>query len=123
MYKTLISRLPNFFRYVNKFYGFSKTLSSMKDKRPRPKTSPQTIYTSVFLCSLLQLGSLRRLSLESKNGRIRKFIRNVDKEEFCANTINNGLENIHTDPLEQDLTTVPKKLRRNKAYGTAEHPR
>jgi len=95
----------------------------MKDKRPRPKTSPQTIYTSVFLCSLLQLGSLRRLSLESKNGRIRKFIRNVDKEEFCANTINNGLENIHTDPLEQDLTTVPKKLRRNKAYGTAEHPR
>ncbi len=123
IYKALISRLPNFFRYVNKVYQFSKTVSSMKDKRPRPETSAQTTFTSVFLCALLRLGSIRRLAFEAKNGRIRKFIQNVDTETFCANTINNGLENTRTDILERELTVVPKKLRRNKAYGTAEHPR
>lgn len=123
MHKALISRLPNFFRYVNKVYQFSKTVSSMKDKRSRPETSPQTTFTSVFLCALLRFGSIRRLAFESKNGKIRKFLQNIDKEAFCANTIGNGLENINTDILERELTVVPKKLRRNKAYGTAEAPR
>ena len=123
MHKTLISRLPNFFRYVNKVYHFSKTVSSMKDKRSRPETSPQTTFTIVFLCALLRFGSIRRLAFESKNGKIRKFLQNIDKETFCANTISNGLENIGTDTLERELTVVPKKLRRNKAYGSAEAPR
>jgi hypothetical protein len=63
------------------------------------------------------------LEFEVNNGRIRKFLPQVDKETFCANTTANGLENMDTDILERDLTVVPKKLRRNKAYGTAEHPR
>ncbi len=123
MYKALISRLPNFFGYVNKVYEFSKTVISMRDKRSRPETSAQTTFTSVFLCVLLRFGSLRRLASEAKNGRVRKFIKDIDKETFCANTMANGLENIDTGVLEQDLTIVPKRLRRNKAYGSAEHPR
>jgi hypothetical protein len=46
----------------------------------------------------------------------------VDKETFCANTVANGMENMDTDILERELTVVPRKLRRNKAYGTASHP-
>ena len=122
MHKALISRLPNLFRYINKVYHFSKTVHSMKDRRERPETSPQTMFISVFLCALLRFGSIRMLAFEAKNRRIRKFIQNVDKDTFCGNTIANGLENIHTDILEQELTVVPKKLRRNKAYGTAERP-
>lgn len=78
---------------------------------------------SVFLCMLLRLGSLRQLSKDSKSGRIRKFVPRVDKETYCANTVANGLENIDTGILQQELAVVPKKLRRNKAYGSAEHPR
>ena len=115
MYKSLKARLPNFLRYVNKVYRFSE--KTMRDKR-----SSQTIFMSVFLCLTLRFGSLRRLEFEANNVRIRKFFPRVDKETFCANTVSNGLENIDIDILERELTVVPKKLRRNKAYGTAAHP-
>ena len=121
-YKPSGKRLPNFFRYVNKVYGFFRTTKAMKDKRADSDVSPQTIFTSVFLCLLLRFGSLRQLEFEVKGGRIRKFLPQVDKETFCANTVGNGLENMDTDILEQELTVVPRTLRRNKAYGTAEHP-
>jgi hypothetical protein len=47
----------------------------------------------------------------------------LDKETYCANTLANGSEEIDTDILQQELSVVPRKLRRNKAYGSAEHPR
>ena len=100
MHKSLISRLPNFFRYVNKVYDFSKTISSMRDKRKKPETSAQTTFISSFLGNLLRFGSIRRIAFESKNKRIQKFIRHVDKETFCANTIANGLETIDTQILD-----------------------
>jgi len=88
-----------------------------------PEVTPQTIFMSVFLCLLLRMGSLRQLSVDVKAGKIRKFLPRVDKETYCANTVGNGLEDIDTDILQRELALVPKKLRRNKAYGTAEHPR
>jgi len=121
-YKLTIKRLPNFLRYVNKVYRFSQTINSTQSKGD-PETSPQTIFMSVFLCMLLRLGSLRQLAEDAKAGRIRKFLPRVAKETYCANTVANGLENIDTDILQQELAIVPKKLRRNKAYGRAEHPR
>jgi len=120
-YKLTLKRLPNFLRYVNKVYRFSQTINSMQSKGD-PETSSQTIFMSVFLCMLLRLGSLRQLAADSKAGRIRKFVPRIDKETYCANTVANGLENIDTDILQQELAVVPKKLRRNKAYGSAEHP-
>jgi hypothetical protein len=72
---------------------------------------------------LLRLGSLRQLSRDVADGRIRKFLPMIDKETYCANTLANGSEDIDTDILQQELSVVPKKLRRNKAYGSAEHPR
>jgi hypothetical protein len=121
-YKPNIKRLPNFLRHVNKVYNFSVTISAMRSKG-NPETSAQTIFMSVFLCLLLRLGSFRQLSKDAKSGRIRKFIPKVDKKTFCANTVSNGMENIDTDILQQELCVVPKKLRRNKAYGTATHPK
>lgn len=121
-YELSLKRLPNFLRYVNKVYRFSQTISTMQSKG-EPETSPQTIFTSVFLCMLLRLGSFRQLSEDAKAGRIRKFVPRIDKDTYCANTVGNGLENIDTDILQQKLAVVPKKLRRNKAYGSAEHPR
>ena len=121
-YEPTIKRLPNFLRYVNKVYGFSQTLSSIQGNSDR-EVSPQTIFMSVFLCSLLRMGSFLQLSKDVKAGRIRKFIPRVDKETYCANTIGNGLEDMDTDILQRELSIVPKKLRRNKAYGTARHPR
>ena len=88
-----------------------------------PETSPQTIFMSVFLCLLLRFGSLRQLAKDAKAGRIRKFLPSIDKETYCANTVSNCLEDIDTDILQQELSVVPKNLRRNKAYGSAEHPR
>jgi len=58
MYKFLPKRLSNFFRYVNKVYGFSKILNSMKDKRPDAELTPQNIFLSAFICCLLRFGSL-----------------------------------------------------------------
>jgi hypothetical protein len=121
-YKPTIKRLPNFFRYVNKVYKFSQTVSSIQGNSDREVT-PQTTFMSVFLCLLLRMGSFRQLAKDVKAGRIRKFIPRVDKKTYCANTIGNGLEDMDTDILQQELSTVPKKLRRNKAYGTAQHPR
>jgi len=121
-YESSLKRLPNFLRYVNKVYRFSQTIDSMQSK-VAPETSPQTIFMSVFLCLLLRFGSFRQLAKDAKAGRIRKFIPRVDKETYCANTVANGLENIDTAILQQELSVVPKKLRRNKAYGSAEHPR
>ena len=121
-YELTIERLPNFLRYVNKVYRFSQTIDSMQSNC-EPETSPQTIYMSMFLCMLLRLGSLRQLASDVKSGRIRKFLSRVDKETYCANTVANGLESIDTHILQQELAVVPKKLRRNKAYGSAEHPR
>jgi hypothetical protein len=92
------------------------------ESKGAPETSPGTIFMSVFLCLLLRMGSFRQLSKDVKAGMIRKFIPHVDKETYCANTIANGLENIDTDILQRELTVVPRKLRRNKAYGTASHP-
>jgi len=120
-YKVSLKRLPNFLRYVNKVYRFSQTINSMESKGD-PETSSQTIFMSVFLCLLLRLGSLRQLSKDVEAGRIKKFIPQVDKETYCANTLGNGLENIDTDILQRELTVVPRQLRRNKAYGTASHP-
>ena len=122
MYKSLKTRLPNFLRYVNKVYRFSETIKVMRDNRGRTEVSAQTIFMSVYLCLTLRFGSLRRLAFAANNGRIRKFLPGVDKETFCANTVANGMENMDTDILERELTVVPRKLRRNKAYGTAEHP-
>ena len=116
-----LKRLPNFLRYVNKVYRFSQTINFTPSKGD-PETSSQTIFMSVFLCMLLRLGSLRQLSKDLKSGRIRKFLPRVDKETYCANTVANGLENIDTHILQQELAVVPKKLRRNKSYGSAEHP-
>ena len=113
-YKLSIKRLPNFLRYVNKVYRFSQIVDSMQSKGD-PETSPQTIFMSVFLCMLLRLGSLRQLSKDVKAGKVRKFLPRVDKEIYCANTLANGLENIDTHILHQELAVVPKKLRGNKA--------
>ncbi len=121
-YELSIKRLPNFLRYVNKVYGFSQVVNSMQGNTDA-EVSPQTIFMSVFLCLLLRMGSLRQLAIGVEAGRIRKFLPGVDKETYCANTIGNGLEDIDTDTLQQELAIVPRKLRRNKAYGTAEHPR
>jgi hypothetical protein len=121
-YKLSLKRLPNFLRYVNKVYDFSETIDSM-ESRNEPETSPQTIFMSVFLCMLLRLSSFRQLARDVEDGRIRKFLPRVDKETYCANTIANGMENIDTDIIQCELSVVPKKLRRNKAYGSAEHPR
>jgi hypothetical protein len=123
-YESTLKRLPNFLRYVNKVYGFSQTINSTQSKGD-PETSPQTIFMSVFLCMLLRLGSLRQLAEDAKAGRIGKFVPGVDKKTYCANTVTvaNGLENIDTDILQRELAVVPRKLRRNKAYGNAEHPR
>ncbi len=121
-YKSLRKRLPNFLRYVNKVYGFSQTIDSMQDECENADVSPQTIFMSVFLCLLMRLGSFRQLEFEVKNGRIGKFLPRVDRETFCSNTVGNRLESMSTDALEREITGVPKKLRRNKAYGTASHP-
>jgi len=120
-YESTLKRLPNFLRYVNKVYGFSQTIDSMQGNG-NAEVSPQTIFMSVFLCMLLRLGSLRQLASDAKSGKIRKFLPRIDKETYCANTVGNGLENIDINPLQRELTVVPKKLRRNKAYGSAEHP-
>ena len=121
-YESTLKRLPNFLRYVNKVYSFSQTIDSMQGNSDRA-VSPQTTYMSVFLCMLLRLGSFRQLAKDVEAGKIRKFLPSVDKETYCANTVANGLEDIDTDILQQELAVVPKKLRRNKAYGSAEHPR
>jgi len=117
-YELSLKRLPNFLRYVNKVYRFSQSISSMQGN-VNAEVSPQTIFMSVFLCMLLRLGSLRQLSKDVKAGRIRKFQPMIDKETYCANTLANGSEDIDTDILQRELSVVPKKLRRNKAYGSA----
>jgi hypothetical protein len=121
-YEPTLKRLPNFLRYVNKVYRFSQTIDTIQGNN-NSEVSPQTIFMSVFLCMLLRLGSLRQLSKDVKAGRIRKFLPMIDKETYCANTLANGSEDIDTDILQRELSVVPKKLRRNKAYGSAEHPR
>jgi len=121
-YESTIRRLPNFFRYVNNVYSFSQTIDSMQGKRDA-EVSSQTIFMSVFLCMLLRLGSLRQLASDVKSGKIRKFLPRIDKETYCANTVGNGLEDIEIETLQRELSVVPRKLRRNKAYGSAEHPR
>jgi hypothetical protein len=121
-YELTIKRLPNFLRYVNKVYGFSQTISSIQGN-DNAEVSPQTIFMSVFLCMLLRLGSFRQLSRDAKDGRIRKFLPKADKESYCANTIANVSGTIDTDILQHELSVVPKKLRRNKAYGSGERPR
>ncbi len=121
-YEPTLKRLPSFLRYVNKVYGFSQTIDSMQGNS-NAEVSPQTIFMSVFLCMLLRLGSLRQLSSDAKAGRIRKFLPRIDKETYCANTVGNGLEDIDIKTLQGELSVVPRKLRRNKAYGSAEHPR
>ncbi len=122
MYKALETRFPNFLRYVNKVYRFSETIKSIRDKLSITELSGQTIFMSVFLCMTLRFGSFRQLAFEANPGRLRKFLPRDDKEIFCANTIANGMENLDIDILERELSVVPKKLRRNKAYGTAAHP-
>jgi len=121
-YESTLKRLPNFLGYVNKVYSFSQTIDSMQGN-DNAEVSPQTIFMSVFLCMLLRLGSLRQLASDAKSGKIRKFLPRIDKETYCANTVGNGLENIDIKLLQRELTVVPRKLRRNKAYGSAEHPR
>jgi len=121
-YDLSLKRLPNFLRYVNKVYGFSQTIASIQGN-DNAEVSPQTIFMSVFLCTLLRLGSIRQLADDVGSGRIRKFLPMVDKETYCANTVANGLADMDTDILQHELSVSPKKLRRNKAYGNAEHPR
>lgn len=118
MYKFLPKRLPNFFRYVNKVYGFSEIVDSMKDKRPDAELTPQTIFMSAFICCLLRFGSLNRLEFEAKNKRLSKFLKTNkgDKDTFCANSVANGLENIDTNILENQVVLIPKKMKRNKVF-------
>ena len=121
-YELSLKRLPNFLRYVNKVYRFGKTISSMKGNDDA-KVSARTIFMSMFMCLLLRMGSLRQLAIDVQSGKVRKFLFEIDKDTFCANTISNGLEEIDTGILQQALSIVAKKLRRNKAYGTARHPK
>ena len=121
-YELSLKRLPNFLRYVNKVYKFHKTIVSMKGNRDS-QVSARTIFMSVFMCLLLRMGTLRQLAVDVQSVRLRKFLPEVDKDTFCANTIGSGLEEMDVDILCHELSVVPKKLGRNKAYGTASHPR
>ena len=121
-YELSLKRLPNFFRYVNKVYKFHKTISSMKGNIDA-KVSSRTIFMSMFMCLLLRMGSIRQLAIDVQGGKLRKFLFEIDKDTYCANTISNGLEEMDVDILCQELAVVPKKLRRNKAYGTVSHPK
>ena len=121
-YESSLKRLPNFLRYVNKVYRFSQTIDSMQGKR-NAEVSPETIFMSVFLCMLVRLGSLRQLAKDVEDGRLGKFLPRLDKETYCVNTVANGLEDIDIDTLQRGLSVVPENLRRNKAYGSSEHPR
>lgn len=121
-YTFSVKRLPNFFRYVNKVYGFSDMIKSIKGNDDA-QVSGKTIFMSMFLGILLRFGSIRQVARDVADGKIDKFMPGVDKETFCANTISNGLEEIDIEILQKDLAIVPKKLRRNGAYGTTTHPR
>ena len=121
-YEFTVDRLPNFFRYVNKVYGFSEMLKTIKGNEDA-QVSGKTIFMSMFIGTLLRFGSIRQIASDVKDGKLNKFLPEVDKETFCANTISNGLAEIDIEGLQRDMSIVPKKLRRNGAYGTTTHPR
>ncbi len=52
-YESSLNRLPNFLRYVNKVYSFSRTIESMQSK-VEPETSPQSIFMTWVLRKLLK---------------------------------------------------------------------
>jgi hypothetical protein len=45
-----------------------------------------------------------------------KFLNTNQKDTFCANSIANGLENIDVNILQRQLTSIPKKMKRNKVF-------
>ena len=118
-------RLLKFYRYIHRVFDFSKTVNAMTDSRKNPGVPIATIFRSMFLCVLLRFGSKRSITKKSKKHQIRKFLRsdahivnellNSDVD-FCDNTVGHGLEHIGITELEEELTRVPKQLKRNKAF-------
>ena len=107
-------RLNRFFRYIVRVLGFSKTADAIGDTRQNPTVKMPTIFRAMFVCMLLQWGSIRRITKESTRFQIRKFLGST--VSFCANTVGYGLEHIDINSLEQELTRAPKAMKRNQAF-------
>ena len=70
----------------------------------------------MFIGLILRWGSFLRIERELKRGQLKKFIPQKERLTFCQNTIGYGLEHIDTEIQEEQIASVVKKLKRNKAY-------
>lgn len=107
-------RLNKFYRYIQRVFDFSDTVKSMTDSRQNPSVPMTIIFRSMFLCVLLRWGSKRSITKESKRHQVDKLLRS--DLSCCDNTVGHGLEHIGYEALEEELTRVPKQLKRNKAF-------
>ena len=107
-------RLNKFYRYIVRVFSFSETVKAMTDSRKNPKVPISTLFRGMFLCVLLRFGSKRSITKKSKRHQIGKFL--PSDVDFCDNTVAHGLEHLGITELEEELTGVPKQLKRNKAF-------
>ena len=107
-------RLLKFYRYIHRVFDFSRTVSAMTDSRKRCDVPIAVIFRAMFLCVLLRFGSKRSITKKSKRHQIGKFL--PSDVDFCDNTVAHGLEHLGITELEEELTRVPKQLKRNKAF-------
>ena len=107
-------RLNKFYRYIARVFDFGETVNAMTDSRKKKRVPIATIFRAMFLCILLRFGSKRSITKSSKRHQMSKFLRS--NLSFCDNTVGHGLEHIGIAPLEEELTRVPKQLKRNKAF-------
>ena len=124
-YKVDKLRFNKFYRYICKGYNFFSIVSNQGDLRQNSEVSIETIFVSVFIGLILRWGSFLRIERELKRGQLKtprayrplkKFIPQKERLTFCQNTIGYGLEHLDTEVLQEQIASVVKKLKRNKAY-------
>lgn len=104
--------LRRFFKYVDKVFDFSESLSKITDTRPKPQIATQSVLMSSFIMQLTRQGSLNALDSELRLPK--KLERFIGKDKPSVDTIGE----VFTKIIPADLRRLHRghcyQLKRNK---------
>jgi hypothetical protein len=107
-----VDMLSRFFKYVDKVFDFSESLSKITDVRQRPQIATPSVLMSSLIMQLTRRGSLNALDSELRLPK--KLERFIGKDKPSVDTIGNVFTKIIPDDLRRLHRGNCYQLKRNK---------
>jgi hypothetical protein len=106
--------LPSFDAYVDKVFHLRDAFSSLRDARQDPDIPATAVFQALFYGFVFRLPSFKALEADIAQPQLQKHI--GAPRPFRDDTLRYSLASFFTEPLEQMLVAVSRRLKRNKAF-------